>query len=86
VVCNCFDIFDALGIGDREVFVDRAKVFNIADVSVGELGQAKFAEGDEIFYLDAHAISNESVLREVLVKFFALAAIATVNRRDSSES
>ena len=68
VVGDRFDLLDARGVGEREVFVNRAQRVENAVVDSGELRQRNFAQSDEIFDLDAHAVAYQSEFRKILVE------------------
>ena len=61
VVCHLLYFLDAARIGLREVGIDGAQAAEKAVVESGQLGQRQLAQGDEVFYFDAHPVADERI-------------------------
>ena len=72
VVGDALDILHALGILLREVLVDGAQSGEMFFGECCELRQWQFAEEDEIFDFDPHAVADECEFRKELVECFGL--------------
>ena len=59
MICGFFYLLDLCGFVFRHVLVDAAEGVEEAPVKAFELWQGKFAEGDEILYLNSYPVSYE---------------------------
>lgn len=78
------DLLDFLHLGRilrSHVPVDVPEGFVFRAVEIGQLRKRDFAECDEIFYLDADTVLDESVFAEIFSEGFGLTRVASVDRR-----
>src|SRR5574344_1944941 len=79
VIGGFFYFFDFESIVVGKVFIDGAQLRIERFIKVVQLWQWQFAEGNEVFNFNFHAIANQRSFREVSGQRFNFAAIAAVN-------
>jgi len=85
VVRHRLDLLDALGVGGREIGVQRAQGGEFRAVDAGELRQRQFAERDEILHFDADAVADEGLFGKIIGQFLRFITVAPVNGRNGGE-
>ena len=85
MVGYCLDVLHSLGIGKRKLTVNFPQVIKQAMVEILELGQRQLTKSNEIFYLYAHPVSYQCILREIVCQGFCLTPIAAIYRRDGCQ-
>ena len=80
MIGDLFDIFDALGVLQAEIQVNGPQGREVSGSEAFQLGQRQPAQGDKIFHLYPHPVSDQGAFAEIIGQRRCGAAVAPVHR------